>query len=102
MKTEHLYVVCEHAKKEKRKLEERLKHEQTAPGEGGEEKKALTRSRLQGSLSSFGAERKEEWIDAHVRSLLLWRQEDKLMLACLENFIKQKARTSASGSGYLE
>lgn len=30
---------------------------------------------------SFGAERKEEQIDAHVRSLLVWRQEDELMLA---------------------
>lgn len=67
-------------KTEKRKLEERLKHEQTAPGEGGEEKKAPTGSRLQGGLS-FGAERKEEQIDAHVRSLLVWRQEDELMLA---------------------
>lgn len=48
MKTEHIYVVCEHAKKEKRKLEERLKQEQSATGERGEEKKAWTRSRLQG------------------------------------------------------
>lgn len=53
-------------------------------------------------LSSFGGERKEERIDAHVRSLLVWRQEDKLMPACLKNFIKQKARISASGSRYLE
>lgn len=74
MKTEHVCGVCECAKDQKAEPREKWKTEERPRKRRGGEGKPRPGVGYKAGTWSFGAERKEQWIVADVRSLLVWGQ----------------------------